>query len=58
MDLWNRKTLTAKAMQEAGVPFFTASGSDFIEMYAGLGAKELEICLKKQEKCSMYCIYR
>jgi len=36
------KTLTAKAIAgEAGVPFFSVSGSDFVEMYAGLGAKRV-----------------
>ena len=34
------KTLTAKAIAgEAGVPFFSVSGSDFVEMYVGMGAK-------------------
>jgi len=33
------KTLLARAVAgEAGVPFFSASGSDFVEMYAGTGA--------------------
>jgi len=33
------KTLLAKAVAgEAGVPFFSMSGSDFVEMYAGVGA--------------------
>ncbi|HBN05468.1 MAG TPA: cell division protein, partial [Bacteroidales bacterium] len=36
------KTLTARALAgEAGVPFFSASGSDFVEMYVGLGAKRV-----------------
>ena len=36
------KTLTAKAIAgEAEVPFFSINGSDFIEMYAGLGAKRV-----------------
>jgi len=36
------KTLTAKAIAgEAGVPFFSVSGSDFVEMYVGLGAKRV-----------------
>lgn len=36
------KTLMAKAVAgEAGVPFLYANGSDFIEMYAGLGAKRV-----------------
>ena len=33
------KTLLAKAVAgEAGVPFFTISGSDFVEMFVGVGA--------------------
>ncbi|MHB1629559.1 MAG: AAA family ATPase [Bacilli bacterium] len=36
------KTLLAKAMAgEAGVPFFSASGSDFQEIYVGVGAKRI-----------------
>jgi len=36
------KTLLAKAVAgEAGVPFFASSGSDFVEMYVGLGAKRI-----------------
>lgn len=36
------KTLMAKAVAgEADVPFYYANGSDFIEMYAGLGAKRV-----------------
>lgn len=36
------KTLTAKAIAgEAQVPFYSIAGSDFIEMYAGLGAKRV-----------------
>ncbi|HLK42774.1 MAG TPA: AAA family ATPase, partial [Thermoleophilia bacterium] len=36
------KTLLAKALAgEAGVPFFAMSGSDFVEMYVGVGAKRV-----------------
>lgn len=36
------KTLLARAIAgEAGVPFFTVSGSDFVEMYVGIGAKRV-----------------
>ena len=36
------KTLLAKAVAgEAGVPFFSISGSDFVEMYVGLGASRV-----------------
>lgn len=36
------KTLYAKAIAgEAGVPFFSVSGSDFVEMYVGVGAKRV-----------------
>lgn len=35
------KTLLAKAVAgEAGVPFFSISGSDFVEMFVGVGAQE------------------
>jgi cell division protease FtsH len=36
------KTLLAKAIAgEAGVPFFSVSGSDFVEMFVGVGAKRV-----------------
>jgi cell division protease FtsH len=36
------KTLLAKAVaSEAGIPFFAASGSEFVEMFAGLGARRV-----------------
>ena len=36
------KTLLARAVAgEAGVPFYTLSGSDFVEMYAGVGASRV-----------------
>ena len=38
----NGKTLLAKALAgEAGVPFYATSGSDFVEMYVGVGAKRI-----------------
>ena len=37
------KTLIAKAVAgEAGVPFYSISGSDFVEMYVGVGASRLD----------------
>lgn len=45
------KTLTAKAIAgEAGVPFYSVSGSDFIEMYAGLGAKRVRDLFSEAKK--------
>jgi len=45
------KTLLAKAVAgEAGVPFFSISGSDFVEMFVGVGAGRVEIYLKLQNK--------
>ena len=42
------KTLIAKAIAgEAGVPFISMSGSEFIEMFAGLGASRVRIKLEK-----------
>lgn len=36
------KTLLAKAVaNEAGIPFFSTSGSEFVEMFAGLGAQRI-----------------
>ncbi len=46
------KTLLAKAVAgEAGVPFFSMSGSDFVEMFVGLGAARVRDLFKQaQEK--------
>ena len=50
------KTLTAKAIAgTAGVPFFSASGSDFIELYVGVGAKRVRELYEKARK-SAPCI--
>lgn len=50
------KTLCAKAIAgEAGVPFFYASGSDFVEMYVGIGAKRVRELFGKAKK-SAPCI--
>lgn len=50
------KTLLAKAIAgEANVPFFTISGSDFIEMFVGVGAARVRD-LFKQAKESAPCI--
>jgi len=49
------KTLLAKAVAgEAGVPFFSISGSDFVEMFVGVGAsrvRDLFISAKKNAPC-------
>ena len=50
------KTLLAKAVAgEAGVPFFTISGSDFVEMFVGVGAARVRD-LFEQAKKSAPCI--
>ena len=50
------KTLLAKAVAgEAGVPFFTISGSDFVEMFVGVGASRVRD-LFKQAQQSAPCI--
>ena len=51
------KTLLAKAIAgEANVPFFSISGSDFVEMFEVLVRLELEICLNK-EKNTHHALY-
>ena len=50
------KTLLAKAIAgEADVPFFSISGSDFVEMFVGVGASRVRD-LFKQAKESSPCI--
>ena len=42
------KTLLAKAIAgEAGVPFFTTSGSEFVELFVGMGASRVRSLFKK-----------
>lgn len=45
------KTLLARAVAgEAGVPFFTLSGSDFVEMFAGVGASRVRNLFEEARK--------
>lgn len=45
------KTLLARAVAgEAGVPFFSISGSDFVEMYVGVGASRVRDLFEKAKK--------
>ena len=45
------KTLLARAVAgEAGVPFFTISGSDFVEMFVGVGASRVRDMIEKAKK--------
>ena len=45
------KTLLAKACAgEAGVPFFYMSGSDFVEMYVGVGASRVRDLFKQAKE--------
>lgn len=52
------KTLLARAVAgEAGVPFFSISGSDFVEMYVGVGAsrvRDLFEKAKRQQPCIVF----
>ncbi|MBR6019178.1 MAG: ATP-dependent zinc metalloprotease FtsH [Lachnospiraceae bacterium] len=52
------KTLLAKAVAgEAGVPFFSISGSDFVEMFVGVGAsrvRDLFATAKKNAPCIVF----
>ncbi|HEY8362056.1 MAG TPA: ATP-dependent metallopeptidase FtsH/Yme1/Tma family protein [Tissierellaceae bacterium] len=52
------KTLLAKAMAgEAGVPFFPVSGSDFVQVYAGLGASRIRELFKKAKEAGKSVIF-
>ena len=45
------KTLLAKAVAgESGVPFFSASGSEFMEIYVGVGAARVRDTFRKARK--------
>lgn len=54
------KTLLAKAMAgEAQVPFFSLSGSDFVEMFVGVGASRVRDLFKQaREKSTLYHLHR
>ena len=52
------KTLLAKAIAgEAGVPFFTISGSDFVEMFVGVGASRVRDLFEQAKKNSPCIIF-
>ena len=52
------KTLIAKAVAgEAGVPFFSMSGSDFVEMFVGLGASRVRDLFKEASKVAPCIIF-
>ena len=53
------KTLLAKAVAgEAHVPFFSLSGSDFVEMFVGVGASRVrDLFAKAKEKSSLYRLH-
>jgi cell division protease FtsH len=52
------KTLLAKAIAgEAGVPFFSLSGSDFVEMYVGVGASRVRHLFEQAKKNSPCIIF-
>ena len=54
------KTLLAKAVAgEANVPFFSLAGSDFVEMFVGVGASRVRDLFKQaKRKSSLHCLYR
>ncbi|MFA7533948.1 MAG: ATP-dependent metallopeptidase FtsH/Yme1/Tma family protein [Tissierellaceae bacterium] len=52
------KTLMAKALAgEAGVPFFAVSGSDFVQVYAGLGASRIRELFKNAKEAGKSVIF-
>ena len=52
------KTLMARALAgEAGVPFYTVSGSDFVQMYVGVGASRVRELFKKARKSGRAVIF-
>ena len=52
------KTLLARAVAgEAAVPFFALSGSEFVEVFAGVGAGRVRQLFKKARKCAPCIIF-
>lgn len=52
------KTLLARAVAgEAGVPFFTISGSDFVEMFVGVGASRVRDLFEQAKKTAPCIIF-
>ena len=52
------KTLLAKAVAgEAGVPFFSISGSDFVEMFVGVGASRVRDLFKEANKMAPCIVF-
>ena len=52
------KTMLAKAVAgEAGVPFYSISGSDFVEMFVGVGASRVRDLFKRAKEKSPSIIF-
>ena len=52
------KTLLARACAgEAGVPFFALSGSDFVQMYVGVGASRVRELFRKARACKRSVVF-
>ncbi len=52
------KTLLAKAVAgEAGVPFFSLAGSDFVEMFVGVGASRVRDLFREAQKASPCIVF-
>ncbi len=52
------KTMLAKAVAgEAGVPFFSMSGSEFVEMFVGMGASKVRDLFKQAKKGPLHRLY-
>ena len=53
------KTLLARAVAgEAGVPFYSISGSDFVEMFVGVGASRVRDLFDQAKKSAEHRLYR
>ena len=53
------KTLLAKGVAgEAGVPFFNISGSDFGEMFVGVGRAVCATCLSRAKERTLHHLHR
>ena len=56
-ESFSEKLLAKAVAGEASVPFFSISGSDFVEMFVGVGASRVRDLFEQAKTSAMYHIY-